>query len=169
MSSPKRSVLSGLIIFGVSIGGGWYFLDRLIWGDVDYSKDPPNRLFRSIVGLDIPSGVTDLRIAGKTGPLGLKSWVWMRFHFTDKNLPALLDGKLLMTEEAGRRSLVLPDMPMRRVREDRRSVEWEGLNQIERPEYYMTTGGYPGSAFVWYGTLILDRERKTAYIQVIGD
>jgi hypothetical protein len=169
MSSSSRSILTGLLIFGVLIGGGWYSLDRLIWGDVDYSKDPPNRLFRSILGLDIPPGVTDLRTAGRAGPLGLKSWVWMRFHYGEKELPALLDGKSPLSKTEGVRSLVLPDMPMRRVQEDQRAVGWEDLAAIEDPAYFLTTGGYPGSAFVWYGTLVLDRKRKLAFVQVFGD
>jgi hypothetical protein len=148
---------------------GWG-IDRLAWRDsIDYGKRPPAEVFQRVLGQAVPKGVSEIRASGRSGPLGLKHWVWMRFRVTPQAVRTLVaPDRQVDRAFADEKLLRLPRTGMRFVREDQGAVQWGEATHIANPEFYMI-GSVAHAPFVWGGTLILDRKNGTAYVQAFGD
>jgi hypothetical protein len=135
-------------------------------GSVNYGARPPAEVFQAVTGRAVPAGVTNLRAAGRSGPLGLKHWVWMSFDADAQALREFLrdEDRLEKTPD-----LRLPATPMRHVESDQQAAGWDEVSGIVVPECYATSRVVPGSSFIWYATLVFDRKRGRDYIQAFGD
>ena len=70
---PTAAALIALTV-GVSVV---YYSSDLDALNNDCRREPPYQVFRRVVGMPVPRGITDLQVAGRHN--FTKSWVWMRF------------------------------------------------------------------------------------------
>lgn len=154
----------------VVLGGLWLMLDRWAWsGSIDYSKLPPAEVFRKVTGQTVPTGITELRAAGRSGAFGMRQWVWISFRANQAAINALTAGAEPLEPAARGKLLALPATVMRYVAEDQRRVGWSDVDPIEHPQYYQCGNSGERSAAIWVGTLVIDRKGGRGFIQSFGD
>jgi hypothetical protein len=146
------------------------FLGLLWRGTIDYGARPPATVFAAVTGRPVPAGMTNLRVAGRSSPLGLKHWVWMSFDLTEADAAELASGRIPL-EGADAAKYIGQDWadgnPFEA--EDKPAVLWHEVEAITKPEVFMVAWGKPGSAFVWAGVLVIDRTKRRGYLHAGGD
>lgn len=170
MRSKERSIwLTFLLALSFVIAAGLWLFVLWPWsGSTDYSAREPAMVFERVMGRSVPPGVSDLRVAGRSYPFGLKHWVYLRFRADEGAISALTRGNEQLSGRHRREAFEAPYVVNGRYeRLDRKRVLWEEVRQVRQPEVYSTYGGSGG--FVWCGYLLVDRERHVAYVGSNGD
>ena len=167
-----RTVLLLLaVLLGLYFGFVYVSLALIVANAPDYGKQPPERVFKMVLGYPPPPGVTNLRAEGKAAGWIGTCTLWLTFDYTDAALKGLSTGyadgsrEPITAEEANATIQRLCHPWSRRDAMRMRRVGWEEVMGINRPELH---AGIPtkGSDWTgWGGWLIPDRERRRAYIQ----
>ncbi len=129
----------------------WY------WQAIDLSAVPPAQSFTRVLGMPVPVGVSELKIAGTAHLSGI---VWMRFKVADAD--AFLN-------TLRRHGFVLEAMAEFSInaREAKHSpyaaiVGWEKSLQVAKPRFYRFHREPLGTG--WAGEMLIDPTQKIIYL-----
>jgi hypothetical protein len=86
----KKRLLLGFLICAFFFSGGLYLHENYVWSH-KYNRSPPNVIFAEVIGVPVPSGVTNLQVAGRQ--FVIKRWVRMSFNATPSALKILTKGR----------------------------------------------------------------------------
>jgi hypothetical protein len=126
---------------------------------MNYSSEPPDRVFQLILKQPVPGGVSNLHIAGHGVMMG--HTVWMKFSATDAAIRQLTKGvepAYTDLESSSSRS------SRQRIMSDKyaRSVGWEEVLRLKQVEFYTFDFAPGGSG--WVGDIVVDRKKHQVYI-----
>jgi len=136
---------------------------RYMWdAGRNYSTHSTEKNFNFIFNRDLPVGVKQLKIAGRS--YGFKQWFWMRCKANDFALKNLLQNSNLQTTTAASASEFSSFIPSANTdfdTMDKAAVKWQDWKNIEQPEYYSWSTSDPTSWY--YGYFVVDRKRHLIF------
>jgi hypothetical protein len=130
-----------VLLMGLAVG------ISLVWGfwreltNIDVSTWPPPRIFQQVFGPPIPTGVSEIRAAGRSLISGRT--VWLRFRASDKAIASLVSGSERAATQEDAQACVKSTwihFPRDKTNPERirwvGRVRWHEVNEIPKPECY---------------------------------
>jgi hypothetical protein len=131
---------------------------------VDYSAVPRAEVFQRVLRQPVPTGVSDLRVAGHGFCQGHE--VWMRFRVTAAALKTLFPETRNPSDWANGTSWASSFFSADRLLQpDPHSIKWDEVTRAQKPEQYHFSATEGGQG--WYGFFVLDGEEHTVYLHAI--
>lgn len=141
--------------------------NRAAWHS-DYSQEPQAKAFQRAMGQPLPTGISNLKIAGR-GYLW-KQWVWMSFSATDKAIEKLVvrdDMQQFTGAEARKQANTKNSSKPKYDDIDMKAVGWSRVAKIETPEVFLID--HRTESFIWFANVIVDRKNHVVYVHAWGD
>ena len=156
VSLHKTALIILLIAIILALSAGLW-LRHWYWQATDLGALPPAQSFTRVLGMPVPVGVSELKIAGTAHLSGI---VWMRFKVADSNgfLNTLRRHGYVVEamEEFSNNARGAGDSPYAA------RVEWEKSLLAAKPRYYRFHREPLGTG--WAGEMLIDPVQKIIYL-----